>query len=752
MARSIYSTKVPGFTEISPYDHQKRVWAKLDERFIKRNGKKGLLIVPTGGGKTLSALYWIQRNIVAKDETLIWLADKSTLVLQACLEARTTVPLARTTSRDQVEIGIVGGGQGGWSTLGGPKAPDMVFSTIQSALRNTDQVRSLIEKSSSTLVVFDEAHHSVAHTYLSFLNSIASMTQVKLLGLTATPTRMNESERKRFWNFWGGQEAIIHRVDVATLLKMDILAKSHYEPVPTNVDVADHLSADDWAYLNTKGDIPPKLLKSLAENNMRNKLIADYYAKNAARFDKTIVFACDKIHAEKLNDEFNKAGIKSVFVTDDDSLVSREEKIQEYKTSNDVNVIINVQILTEGFDAPKTKTVFLTRPSRSESLLIQMIGRAMRGPAAKGTSECYIVAFRDNESPIIDWLNPEFLVETGEVEDSIAQDVTQRDTITIAKELIDIAYDLLLENVRGDYDEARKFMPVGWYSWEATYEDDTVQENLVVLNTQLPGYVDLVRDCVNKPFSAADIGIITEKYFGSNAWILPQPGQIGKLLNALANGIKPEYFDFKQKEEFNPHKLANEMIHEDMTMSARRDYLKQAFENPIVKHIYRGDYEKFKQTVDRAETSLQSTKSEMLEEQIIEIERDRVKLRPWAKADESHDLKRILAGLQESKALFPKGAPAVRKVSWTDRFVSSFWGMARPDGTLLINQILNSPDVPVEVLECLVFHELLHYELPYEGHSAEFRRREREHPALTRTNEFLDSFQYFYTFADASDD
>ena len=61
-----------------------------------------------------------------------------------------------------------------------------------------------------------------------------------------------------------------------------------------------------------------------------------------------------------------------------------------------VKVLVNVNILTEGVDLPQTKTVFLARPTVSTILMTQMIGRALRGEAAGGTSSAYIVSFVDN--------------------------------------------------------------------------------------------------------------------------------------------------------------------------------------------------------------------------------------------------------------------------------------------------------------------------------------------------------------------
>lgn len=107
---------------------------------------------------------------------------------------------------------------------------------------------------------------------------------------------------------------------------------------------------------------------------------------------QTIVFAVNVIHAIQLSALFKKAGIKSDFIVSDirDGVtgvtVSREDnerKLEAYR-NGELQVLVNVNILTEGVDLPKTKTVFLARPTISSILMTQMVGRALRGTAAGG--------------------------------------------------------------------------------------------------------------------------------------------------------------------------------------------------------------------------------------------------------------------------------------------------------------------------------------------------------------------------------
>ncbi len=90
------------------------------------------------------------------------------------------------------------------------------------------------------------------------------------------------------------------------------------------------------------------------------------------------------------------------------SAKENSEKIKRFR-NGDLEVLINVEMLTEGTDLPNVQTVFLTRPTTSTILMTQMIGRALRGQKAGGTEKAYLVSFIDNWENKINWVNPEKL-------------------------------------------------------------------------------------------------------------------------------------------------------------------------------------------------------------------------------------------------------------------------------------------------------------------------------------------------------
>jgi hypothetical protein len=122
-----------------------------------------------------------------------------------------------------------------------------------------------------------------------------------------------------------------------------------------------------------------------------------------------------------------------------------------------------------------------------------------------------------------------------------------------------------------------------------------------------------------------------------------------------------------------------------------------------------------------------------------------------------------------AKRHFPHGAPTLGELRWTDRPSKTEWGFFRySDRCISINRVLNSPSIPIFVLEFIMFHELLHADMPSAGHNRDFRARERQFmpsaeaiedarsrgididetvgSGRARADVFLDTFTRYYTF------
>ena len=202
-----------------------------------------------------------------------------------------------------------------------------------------------------------------------------------LLGLTATPTRMQESEKYRLQKMFNvdenikrhiGQHGYIYEITLQKLIQSGFLANPIYEKVNTKIvgKIEYNLTPDDEAFFSKFGELSARLMARIGRSAVRNKKIVEQYLQHKERYGKTLVFALDQNHAETLYNEFKVAGVNCDYVISNKA--NSTETISRFK-KNEVDVLINVQILTEGSDVPDVQTVFLTRQTNSDSLLMQMI-------------------------------------------------------------------------------------------------------------------------------------------------------------------------------------------------------------------------------------------------------------------------------------------------------------------------------------------------------------------------------------------
>ena len=206
-----------------------------------------------------------------------------------------------------------------------------------------------------------------------------------------------------------------------------------FETVKTNVNVEKDFTPEDYKHLERFGELGPNVLARLAKNASRNELIVEQYIKNRGTYGSTIVFAADTLHAQTLAEEFKKKGVDADYV--DYSRDDAQEVIHRYQEKKKPDVLVNVEMLTEGFDAPHTRTVFIARPTRSEGLLAQMVGRALRGKQSGGNDKAYLVTFLDTWEEF-DVLDAEYVLSDALDVEKEAPEVVETQRIPIPLELV----------------------------------------------------------------------------------------------------------------------------------------------------------------------------------------------------------------------------------------------------------------------------------------------------------------------------
>jgi superfamily II DNA or RNA helicase len=154
------------------------------------------------------------------------------------------------------------------------------------------------------------------------------------------------------------------------------------------------LTDDELDEMKREDDLPAAFLKRLAMDKVRNLRIV----RRLLRLPKgtpTLVYACTVEHAYFLSVILTAQGWKSGAVSAGTPVTLRRALVRDFKEGK-LQFLCNYGVLTTGFDAPKTECIALCRPTTSEVLYEQIIGRGLRGPQFGGTPECTIIDFADN--------------------------------------------------------------------------------------------------------------------------------------------------------------------------------------------------------------------------------------------------------------------------------------------------------------------------------------------------------------------
>ncbi len=153
----------------------------------------------------------------------------------------------------------------------------------------------------------------------------------------------------------------------------------------------------DWSpNVHSGSDVTRKSLQELANNPQRNRVIVEHYVSNASKFDKTIIFACGIEHANTLARMLLEGyGIAARSIHSDQTREYVARALEDFRIGK-IQVLVNMEMLTHGIDVPDAQTVFLCRPTTSDILFSQMVGRAARRDEATGKTSFRIVEFTDN--------------------------------------------------------------------------------------------------------------------------------------------------------------------------------------------------------------------------------------------------------------------------------------------------------------------------------------------------------------------
>ena len=303
-------------------------------------------VAPTGAGKTIMLSATTSEVIGGTQAKACVLAHRDELTDQNRTKFGRVAPLLTTS--------LVDSRTKSWDG-------QVTFAMVQTLARQAN----LETMPTIDLLVIDEAHHAAADSYRRIIDQALHRNPMcRIYGVTATP---NRGDRK-------GLRPIFS--NVADQIRIgELVSAGHL--VPPRTFVIDVGVQDDLAKVGCSGDDFDMAEVSRVMNTVpvNEAVIRHWQAKAGDR--QTVVFCSTVEHARSVTAAFEAVGIRTIMVTGEMPDGERKAALAGYAAGK-AQVVVNVAVLTEGWDHPPTSCVVLLRPSSYKSTMIQMVGRGLR--------------------------------------------------------------------------------------------------------------------------------------------------------------------------------------------------------------------------------------------------------------------------------------------------------------------------------------------------------------------------------------
>ena len=355
-------------TEMKLFDYQKDMAMRIEKAF--RLYRSVMAQMPTGTGKTVVLASVVESFLGEHPLKSVWIvAHRRELVsqIQETIERVFSNRLAEKedgSSDNLIEKPLD-------SSLFTLRSSLIKAMSIQWLARHYDEIGE-----EPGMIVIDEAHHALAKTYKEMWDRFP---KAKFLGLTATPCRLNG---KGFIDLF---DVLVQSWSVPEFISKGRLATYDFVSIKSN-GVTQRL-IDSLQKRGADGDYQNKEMDMLL--NKRPSIERLYRSfEEYGKDRKGIVYAINISHAKKIVELYQEHGIKAVAIDSKTPAAERQADIETFK-KGDIQVLVNVDIFSEGFDCPDVEFVQLARPTLSLAKYLQMVGRGLR--VAKGKKCCVII-------------------------------------------------------------------------------------------------------------------------------------------------------------------------------------------------------------------------------------------------------------------------------------------------------------------------------------------------------------------------
>ena len=319
--------------------------------------------MPTGTGKTR-----LFTSIISDIKAWSVLFHHEAKVLIIAHRVELIEQISESLDKYKVEHGIIAAGK-----ERNLRAQVQVASIQTITHRNNLDVASSLN---ANFIIIDEAHHSTANSYRKLWELYPDS---KKLGVTATPWRMNHSGFKSLY------DKLIISKSIAEFIREGWLAPYSYFSIKDTSNI--RLDIAGINEFDIEGDYKISALERVMDNTTIRANLLNSYLK-LAKGKKGIIYSISRKHSDHICEEYKKAGVNIVRI---DSETPREERrlyVQRFKNGL-IDIIVNVDIFSEGFDCPDIEFIQLARPTKSLVKYLQQVGRGLRPTADK--SKCIIL-------------------------------------------------------------------------------------------------------------------------------------------------------------------------------------------------------------------------------------------------------------------------------------------------------------------------------------------------------------------------
>lgn len=394
---SIFGEQLNSLSYLHPY--QKIVKDEIMTRINLRTEKSFFVQMPTGAGKTLTALECLVDTIrrpnplneykkPTKNKYFVWLVDTNELAEQAFqsfkklwkLRGDKVIDIFRLFKDFNPDFTINNGGvvfagfDKFYAILKNPK--NKSFESLKYLIDNTE------------VVIVDEAHHSLAETYNICIRSFQNTPFIKTIGLSATPGTNDTETTSQLVQLYSNDKISIRDENWDTISDpIKYLQQGGYLANLTTKILETGFTTNEKDEKN--------LLSELAANSERNERIIEQIRLAHESNESTVVFACSLDHVYALLILCRAKNINANYIIGAVEQSKRLSILEAFK-KKEYYILINLEILSTGIDLPNIDKVILARPINSPNLVSQILGRALRGVKNGGNANNTIINLKDN--------------------------------------------------------------------------------------------------------------------------------------------------------------------------------------------------------------------------------------------------------------------------------------------------------------------------------------------------------------------